>query len=235
MASSAPVMMVRMQSMVRLQRVHYRYSILLGLILLLLAFQLASSDDTTARFVSVLLQAAVLVTAVITSRAPQRVAQVTVIVCALIVTASLVALLGRENPTTESARVLSFMLVAFTPPVIAAGVIRQVRTERAITAETMFGVLCIYLLIGMLFSAGFGVAQALSDEGFFASGAGDVSDFLYFSYTTLTTTGYGDLVAGTGLGRSLAIIEALIGQIYLVTIVALIVGNVGGSVRPRDA
>ena len=50
-------------------------------------------------------------------------------------------------------------------------------------------------------------------------------DFIYFSYATLTTVGYGDLVAATNLGRSLAITEALLGQIYLVTVVALIVGN----------
>jgi ion channel len=52
-----------------------------------------------------------------------------------------------------------------------------------------------------------------------------VADFLYFSFATLTTTGYGDLVPGSNLARSLAILEALTGQIYLVTVVAVLVGN----------
>ena len=61
----------------------------------------------------------------------------------------------------------------------------------------MFGVLCIYLLIGMLFSASFGLIQSLSNEDFFTDGRGVTADFLYYSFSTLTTTGYGDLVAAT--------------------------------------
>ena len=51
------------------------------------------------------------------------------------------------------------------------------------------------------------------------------ADFLYFSFITLTTVGYGDLTAADNLGRSVAVLEALTGQVYLVTIVALLVGN----------
>jgi hypothetical protein len=61
-------------------------------------------------------------------------------------------------------------------------------------------------------------------------------DFLYLSYATLTTVGYGDLVAATNLGRSLAITEALVGQLYLVTVVAVIISNLEpGRRRTRDA
>jgi uncharacterized membrane protein len=92
----------------------------------------------------------------------------------------------------------------------------------------MFGVLCVYLLIGSLFAFLYGIVNNLAAEPFFASAAHpDTSDFLYFSFATLTTVGYGDLAAATDLGRSLAIAEALIGQIYLVTVVAVIVGGLG--------
>jgi Ion channel len=64
--------------------------------------------------------------------------------------------------------------------------------------------------------------------GFFANGASaTVSRCLYYSFTTLTTVGYGDLTAATNLGHTLSVTEALMGQIYLVTIVSLIVGNLG--------
>jgi voltage-gated potassium channel Kch len=72
--------------------------------------------------------------------------------------------------------------------------------------------------------------------GFFAQrGHHDAVSYLYFSYITLTTVGYGDLTAGSSLGRMLAVIEALVGQLYLVTIVALVVGNIGRQrVRPTS-
>ena len=63
---------------------------------------------------------------------------------------------------------------------------------------------------------------------FFAQHAAASSqNLLYFSFATITTSGYGDLTAATDVGRSLAIAEALIGQIYLVTVVAAIVGGLG--------
>jgi hypothetical protein len=85
----------------------------------------------------------------------------------------------------------------------------------------------------MFFSFAFNVTQQISGDPFFSGAVdGDVSDFLYFSFSTLTTTGYGDLTAGTDLARSFSITEALIGQIYLVTVVAVIVANLRPSRRP---
>ena len=54
-----------------------------------------------------------------------------------------------------------------------------------------------------------------------------MSNCLYFSFTTLTTVGFGDLAPRSDLGRTLAVFEALIGQIYMVTVVSLIVGHLG--------
>jgi hypothetical protein len=72
------------------------------------------------------------------------------------------------------------------------------------------------------------VVDSLSSTPFFAQhAAANSHNLLYFSFATITTTGYGDLTAGTDVGRSLAIAEALIGQIYLVTVVAAIVGGLG--------
>ena len=69
---------------------------------------------------------------------------------------------------------------------------------------------------------------------FTVAGEQEAVDFLYFSLVTLTTTGYGDLAARTDLGRMLAVTEALTGQVYLVTVVAVLVGNIG-RVRAKGA
>ena len=120
------------------------------------------------------------------------------------------------------------MLVIFAPAAIVLGIARHFRTVGGVTVTTMFGVLCIYLLVGMAFGFLYGIIASIESESFFANGSnGNQSDFLYFSFASLTTTGYGDLTAGTDVGRSFAITEALLGQIYLVTVVALIVGNIG--------
>ena len=96
------------------------------------------------------------------------------------------------------------------------------------TVRTVIGVLSVYLLIGLIFTFVFGIIGSQASTPFFKYGlAGNSSNYLYFSYSTLTTVGYGDLVAELQIGRSFAIIEALVGQMYLVSIVALIVGSLG--------
>jgi len=103
-----------------------------------------------------------------------------------------------------------------------------------VTLEAVFGVLCVYLLIGMLFAFLYGSIDRLGGSPFFAGGQpASVADCLYYSFTTLTTVGYGDLTAHSNLGHTLSVSEALVGQIYLVTIVSLIVANLGRS-RPAS-
>jgi uncharacterized membrane protein len=85
----------------------------------------------------------------------------------------------------------------------------------------------------MLWAFTFAAISAIQAEQFFAEVKdGTVADFLYFSFVTLTTTGYGDLTAAGGLGRAVAVLEALFGQLYLVTIVALIVSRMARVERP---
>ncbi len=124
------------------------------------------------------------------------------------------ALFGFSGVGELPARLTTLMFVALAPGAIVYGLVRDFRSDGAITIRTMFGVLCVYLLIGMLFGSIYGAISAIDPGGFFESDEpGTVSNLVYFSYATLTTVGYGDLVAGSDLGRSLAIVEALIGQI----------------------
>jgi hypothetical protein len=205
----------------------YHFGVVLALILASLAVQLAAPDGDVARLCAVALQGATLVAAVLASRTHRLLVRLATFAALLLVAAATGAVLGSEELGTESARVASLLLVALAPPAIASGLVREFRADQRITIQTVFAVLCIYLLVGLFFSACYAAIHELSGTDFFSSGAGETADFLYFSFTTLTTTGYGDLVAATDVGRSLAITEALIGQIYLVTVVALIVANIG--------
>ena len=212
-------------------RWEHRYGLVLLLILCSLVFQLAASDQDWARVVTIALQGATLILALYASEARQLIERLATVVVAFAVLGSTGALIGFGELGSTTGRIVAVLLVALAPLAILRGVVRGVRTEGAVTMHTMFGVLCIYLLIGMLFSFAYGLVDSIGSAQFFAQqdAPGTTKDFLYFSFVTITTVGYGDLSAATDLGRSVAIAEALIGQIYLVTVVAVIVGGLSRS------
>ena len=85
-------------------------------------------------------------------------------------------------------------------------------------------VLSFYPMIGMVCAFTYGAIDSVGGAPVFAEGVtATTSNCLYFSFATLTTVGYGDLTTRTDLGHTLAVTEALVGQIYLVTVVALLV------------
>ena len=208
-----------------MHRIHYRFGIVLCLIIVAIFFVMAAPRGDGARFVSVTLQAAVLVAAVIASKAHPWVIRLSVLAAIVGIAGSAAALFGSGQFGNSTAGVVALLYVLLTPPAIATGVVKQFREEGGVTIHSMFGVICLYLLVGLIFGVTFATVQDISGTDFFIGEHAGRDDFLYFSFATLTTVGYGDLVAATNLGRSLAITEALVGQIYLVTIVALIVSR----------
>jgi hypothetical protein len=213
------------------QRIHYRFGLVLWLIVVTITFTLAAPEGDGARFIAVMLQATVLVAAVIASRAHRAVILLSGIAALIGIVGTAAALFGSGQFGNSSAAIVALLYVALTPPAIVTGLRKQFREAGEVTLQTMFGVLCLYLLIGLLFSVAFVTIDQLSSTQFFTTPAHGRDDFLYFSYTTLTTVGYGDLVAASNLGRSLAITEALLGQLYLVSVVAVIISNL----RPARA
>jgi Ion channel len=210
-----------------------RYGLLLAAIVAAFGVQgIASPGKYEQVIVSVLLGSTLLL-ALWAAEARTRVKQLALIVSLLVVAASVIE---AASGTVEGAasRIANLLLVGLAPPAVILGVARSLRQRGEVTVEAVFGVLCLYLLLGMFFAFGYGVINRY-DGPFFAGGAAPtVSNCLYYSFTTLTTVGYGDLVAASNLGHTLSMFEALLGQIYLVTIVSLIVGNLrrgprGGS------
>lgn len=209
------------------QRGHH-YGIVLVLILISLVFQLAAPDKDWARLTAIALQGVTLLAALRASRVSRLVLRGATVIVVVAIVSSVGAYIGFGFLGPKAARSITILLVALAPTAIARGVLLDFREQREISLHTMFGVLCIYLLIGSVFAWGFGVVESLSSTPFFAQhAAANTHNLLYFSFVTITTTGYGDLTAATDVGRSLAIAEALIGQIYLVTVVAAIVGGLG--------
>jgi hypothetical protein len=114
-------------------------------------------------------------------------------------------------------------------------VVRRILRHRAVTLQTLFGALSAYLLIGFFFTATYTAVAKLGPSPFFA-GSQPVTpaSIQYFSFITLSTTGYGDYTAVGDAGRSMAVLEAVLGQVFLVTLVARLVA-LYGMVRPSPS
>ncbi len=103
-------------------------------------------------------------------------------------------------------------------------VVRDIATRRSVERETVLGAIAAYLLVGMFFAFAYRAIGILQPAPFFGTaGDGDTAQVLFFSFVTLTTTGYGDLVPESNPGQTMAVLEAVLGQLFLVTAVAKII------------
>jgi hypothetical protein len=179
-------------------------------------------------FISLVLAGAMLLT-LHTSHVRSRAFRVIVTLVALVEFANFVQALVHRNGN-DGSTFLMFALILAAPIVILNRIIRH----DTVTLETILGAICVFVLIGIAFAGIYAAVNDVEPTGFFAQRVMPQSvDFLYFSFVTITTVGYGDLTAGTSTGKVLVTFEALIGQIFLVTLVARLVGMYGLSQR-RD-
>lgn len=127
---------------------------------------------------------------------------------------------------------IDFALVILTPVAIA----RHTLSSRVISIQTILGALCTYLLIGLGFTYLYATCEKIFPPSIFQIGNASLAlgNLLYFSFITITTVGYGDITPHGGLAQALAVTEAIIGQIYLVTIVALLIANLGKERTPTE-
>jgi hypothetical protein len=200
----------------------YRFGIVLALLFATFIFLASGPTGDWVPFAAVLLQGATLLAALAAADVSYRIWRFAAILVGIAMLSALGVWSIGEGSRSGILLVLNAVLVAIAPVVIARSLVRR----RIIDLKTVMGALCIYVLLGMLWAFTFGAIGAIQDEEFFAQHIDPtLADYLYFSFVTLTTTGYGDLTAASGLGRAVAVLEALLGQLYLVTVVAVIVSR----------
>jgi len=122
----------------------------------------------------------------------------------------------------------AWSVILLLPPVAIFQKIRKEFAGEGVDVEVVLGALCAYLYIGSYFAFLYSTIAIASGSPFFAQpGADNMLNYIYFSFVTLTTTGYGDLSPAHGPGRMIAVTEAIIGQLYLVSVVSIVVSAYG--------
>jgi hypothetical protein len=208
----------------------FRYGIVFLLVTALLVFLIVAPSADWSRAVALALEGGALLVAVATSRARPAVRRRRTQVGGL---GALVAVLGVATGLVPVAVVyaLGGLLALGIPPALVGGLARLVR-EHGVTPQAVAGTLAIYLLVGLLFAWAIGFVAQIDGDPYFAQGTnGSTGQRVYFSFTVLTTTGFGDLTVATAVGRALAVVEMLLGQLYLVTVIGVVVANFRGRRR----
>ena len=194
-----------------------------GLLLLVLISTYLLSAFSTGKLtgeLQVLLFMTVLLLALRTSPLPRR---WTRLVAAVALIGSAAAFGASLTRTDIGEGVLEIWkgLVLLLPAVL---IVRRVLARPTVTEQSIYGALSAYIIVGLMFAAFYAAIEHLSAGHFFANGQpADTQTFQYFSFTTLTTLGYGDFTAAGNGGRALAVMEALTGQVFLATLVARLV------------
>jgi len=191
-----------------------------------------------------LMIAVLILAALITTLHTQRRARVGLVLGVFAIAARLVATVQPDNPV-QNAAVLFLSALFFG--YLVWNILRDISTGDRPTAERIFGALCAYVFIGVLFALLYAhleyrdpsiSAFAVSNDAIVESAASEtslLSLFIYYSFVTLTTLGYGDITPVSDAARTLAWMEALIGQLYLAVMVAGFVADHISKGAQRDS
>jgi hypothetical protein len=179
--------------------------------------------------VQVVFIAATLVLALRTSDAPRKVLRFGQ-VGALVASAAAIAIAVAGSGTLLGGTYfLMALMLLVTPPVMLVRLLHH----RRVTARTLIGALCVYLMIGLLYTFMFlGLGTTNGGKLFAQKDTTESADCVYFSFITEATVGYGDLTPVGNLPRLMAVTLGLLGQMYLVTTVARLVSLFGTETKP---
>ncbi|MFO7699663.1 MAG: potassium channel family protein [Acidimicrobiia bacterium] len=182
-----------------------------GLILLLIFSGHVLSGFDTGKWVSILnttLWAAVLLTSLWSPGVPGRVRWLGLVAMGvLLVTAIPFALMS--EPTAGGWRLL---LLALAQLSAAIAILNRIVRHRLVGLQTVMGAISAYALFGFVMASVYGGIDLLTDTTFLNNVVTE-GDYLYFSFVTLTTVGYGDITAASDLAKRLVVVEAFVGQV----------------------
>jgi hypothetical protein len=213
-------------------KVEGRFGMVLLLLIAAVFFSISAPDEPWAQLATTLVLATNLSIAMWASGARPKVVWAWLGVVVLGIGASIFIAFTQE--TRAAGGYLALTTLLLTLATIGA-IARRLWRHAEISVLTVLGALCIYVLLGLSFAFGFEAVGNLGSQPFFASQeTATRSDYVYFSFITMASVGYGDLTPRGGLGRALAVTEGLLGEIYLVTAVAALVGNLGRARAPRQ-
>jgi Ion channel len=191
----------------------------LVLLLVLTTYVLASlvANDGWGAALLTAITATTSVVALVSSQAHTRTVRAAIALGVLSTVLATVAAATDERIWLNVASIVQIALLATA----MLAVLRRVVTATEIGFRTILGAVSVYVVLGLLFSFSYATIDRIQSGPFFSEVAHPTgTDFLFFSYTTLTTTGYGDLVPGGQPGQMVAGLEMMIGQLFLVTLVA---------------
>ncbi|MEI7814522.1 MAG: potassium channel family protein [Coriobacteriia bacterium] len=227
-----------------------RYVLVFALIIVTILLNALPAQNAVGTFLFGMSLTLTLIVTLVTSNSKRR---------TIVVAGGLVVLLFAATVVTQMLGMAMISRICFQVAAVAACLIvpfvigRRIALHPRVTLNTVAGAADIYLLFGLLFAVVYSLVgdvvllwypslvanigpTTTAAQAFFIAGRPPLpSDFMYYSFVTLTTVGYGDLTASTAIGRMLSVTEALVGQLYLVTVVAILVSNMGRSRNPAGA
>jgi hypothetical protein len=201
-----------------------RFVYLLGVLLLLLILHPYIDDEGPGLTIGSVLFFAIPITGIYACAAGRRVMIVALILGLPALAGALYNATGIRILPGQLAPLSSTLFYAYTTIII----LRSILSSESVTVDTIFGAICVYLLLGITFAEFYTILELAQPGSFSVASVGASIEtferFIYFSFVTLTTLGYGDIAPVTGPARSLCILEAVIGVMFLATTIARLVG-----------
>jgi len=205
-----------------------RYGALLVLIMIDCVIIFTSSEKGVSRWLPAMLISLTVLVGLDTSQVrgwwvmPTRVAAVAVAAAAIV---------DGVNGTKWTLGVLGIAQAAVLS-ILVVGIISRFLQHKVVTEQTVLAVICVYVLFGLIFALlTFGLNGMIGRQFFVQNPTPSFADFVYFSFVVLTTLGFGDLTPATEGGQAVVAFEALLGQLFLVTVVSRLVSLYTGTSR----